>query len=394
MAHLKKRGKIYYIRFHQELDGSRKTITKSLKTRHKDVAQNMLRDLSKLEVQGKIDPLLPNFDPIQALHREQAPEKTFCKNVREAADRFYQAKSYLSKATIEAYKRAIEHFIDYNKLEFKNPRQILPQHFEAIIFKQGIKTATRHYYFRHYRAWWKWLLKKRMVDDDFFETIKEDLPDLRENTRPKMINEDELLNVFKIFDQELERKKQLPEFEVKKVQHWFKPIIATYFYGGLRRNEVAYHPDLDYSGLKGENLIFEEDQIAYIYLPATKGRKERQIPVNWKLKKYLQEYLMRRGNVRSGDYVFIYQGGITSGKPVRGERVYKEFKRYIKLAGIPSTRSLHGMRHQAITTWIEDGFHTAEAGYMAGHSTQRVTEKYTHLTAKRLKDKMERISKR
>jgi integrase len=70
-------------------------------------------------------------------------------------------------------------------------------------------------------------------------------------------------------------------------------------------------------------------------------------------------------------------------------RVYREFKRYCKEAGIPTTRTLHGMRHQAVTTWIEKGFHTAEASYMAGHSSQKVTEKYTHLTVSRLKNKMD-----
>jgi site-specific recombinase XerD len=49
------------------------------------------------------------------------------------------------------------------------------------------------------------------------------------------------------------------------------------------------------------------------------------------------------------------------------------------------------MRHQAVTTWIEKGFHTAEASYMVGHSSQKVTEKYTHLSAKRLKKKMDRL---
>lgn len=46
---------------------------------------------------------------------------------------------------------------------------------------------------------------------------------------------------------------------------------------------------------------------------------------------------------------------------------------------------------EVVTTWIEKGFHTAEASYMAGHSSQKVTEKYTHLTAKRLKEKMDRL---
>lgn len=89
--------------------------------------------------------------------------------------------------------------------------------------------------------------------------------------------------------------------------------------------------------------------------------------------------------------MFIYTGGNTKGQPVRGMRVYREFKRYCKEAGISTSRTLHGMRHQAVTTWIEKGFHTAEASYMAGHSSQKVTEKYTHLTVKRLKDKMDKL---
>ena len=164
-----------------------------------------------------------------------------------------------------------------------------------------------------------------------------------------------------------------------------------YYYDGLRKHEAAYSPELKYSGLKGENLIYEDGKLSYIYLPPTKGRKERQIPVIKELREFIEDYLKRRGKVKEKDYLFIYQGGSSKDKPVRGARVYIEFKRYAKVAGIPTTRSLHGMRHQAVTTWIEKGFHTAEASYMAGHSSQKVTEKYTHLTAKRLKEKMDRL---
>ncbi len=88
-----------------------------------------------------------------------------------------------------------------------------------------------------------------------------------------------------------------------------------------------------------------------------------------------------------------HPGKYKKSQPVRGMRVYREFKRYCKEAEIPTSRTLHGMRHQAVTTWIEKGFYTAEASYMAGHSSQKVTEKYTHLTVSRLKDKMVAISK-
>jgi integrase len=56
--------------------------------------------------------------------------------------------------------------------------------------------------------------------------------------------------------------------------------------------------------------------------------------------------------------------------------VYREFKRYYKKAGIRTSRTLHGMRHQAVTTWIEKGFHTAKASYLAGHSSQNITGIY------------------
>ena len=151
-------------------------------------------------------------------------------------------------------------------------------------------------------------------------------------------------------------------------------------------------PDkLFYSGLKGENLIYEDGELSYISLPPTKDRKERLIPIINELKEELDKYLKVRGKITSSDYVFVYTGGNTKSQPVRGMRVYTEFKRYCKEAGIPTSRTLHGMRYQAVTTWIEKGFHTAEASYMAGHSSQKVTEKCTHLTVRKLKDKMDII---
>jgi len=391
MAFLTKRGKYYYVKWNTSRNGEIRAVRKALGTRHKDVAQKMVAELEKLESLGKIDPFSRGFNPKRALAGEKNNDSVSCSTVTEALNLFYSAKQHLSPATVDAYKRALDHFVELNGLEKECPKSIRIHHFENVIFKRGITAATRHYYFRHFRSWWKFLKKKNVVDMDFFDSLKEDLPRIRENTRPKMISEDELKLLFKTFDKELKRKEKLPEFDPDKVQHWFKPIIALYFYGGLRKHEAGYSPDLKYSGLKGENLIYEKGELSYIYLPPTKGRKERQIPVIRELKSFLDEYLKTRGKVKPSEYVFIYKAGKTKGQPVRGDRVYREFKRYAKEAGIPTSRSLHGMRHQAVTTWIEKGFHTAEASYMAGHSSQKVTEKYTHLTAKRLKEKMDKL---
>jgi integrase len=391
MAFLTKRGKNYYVKWNTSENGKIRAVRKALGTRHKDVAQKMVNELEKLVSLGKIDPFSPGFNPKHVLEDEKPENKVQCSTVTDALNLFYSAKQHLSPATVDAYKRALDHFVNLNELGKASPKSIRPYHFENVIFKRGITAATRHYYFRHFRSWWKFLKKKNVVETNIFDSIREDLPKIRENTRPKMISADELKTLFKTFDSELERKKTLPEFDPEIVQHWFKPIVALYFYGGLRKNEAVYSPKLSYSGLKGENLIYEDGKLSYIYLPPTKGRKERQIPIIRELGDFLEQYLKLRGKVYAKDYVFVYQGGNSVGKPVRGERVYREFKRYAKLAEIPTTRSLHGMRHQAITTWIEKGFHTAEASYMAGHSSQKVTEKYTHLTVRRLKIKMDEM---
>ena len=96
---------------------------------------------------------------------------------------------------------------------------------------------------------------------------------MRENTRPKMISEEELEKLFNTFDSDLERKQGLPDHDPDRVQYWFKPIIATYFYGGLRKHEAAYDPELKYSGLKGENLIYENGNYHTSICPQRKVEK-------------------------------------------------------------------------------------------------------------------------
>lgn len=139
-------------------------------------------------------------------------------------------------------------------------------------------------------------------------------------------------------------------------------------------------------------MIYQNGELEYIYLPPGKGRKEKEIPLHPILKRELLRYLKIRGDVGRNEYVFIYTGGRFKGRPVSGQVVYKEFKRYAELAGIPPTRTIHGMRHRAVTSWLELGFNIYESAQLAGHSTQRVTEKYAHLTSKHLKSKMDRLT--
>ncbi|MDR8394380.1 site-specific integrase [Aliifodinibius sp. S!AR15-10] len=406
MASLKKRGKYYYIRFSKTLNGKRHRVTKSLGLRYKNKAEEALKQLEELEERGEIDPYSEYFEPqkvLEDLNRKKQPAPVY--TVREAADYFYQLKSHLSNKTVRnddkrrvhkqgAYEQAVEHFIKLNDIADLPIRQVGLFHFEKIIFKPGIKSTTRHFYYRQLRVFWNTLKDRDIVEEDYFKILRKNLPPKKSTVIPKMISDEELMQVFKAFDKEVERKKKLPEFRPYFAQQWFKPLICCYFYGGLRRNEAGYDPELPYSGLKGENLYYEDGELVAIYLGITKGRKERIIPMKTYWREQMVQYLEKRDPVKPDDYVFIYLGGSKKGWPVTGSRAYREFKRYLKEAKLPSSRTLHGMRHERITQWIEDGFNTSEAQYMAGHSSSNVTNRYTHLRAKNLLRKQREIEQR
>jgi len=142
MAYLKKRGKYYYAKWHTSIDGKKYSVRKALGTRHKDVAQKMLKEIKELELLGKVDPFAPGFDTKEALKGDQPTDKKYCATARDALDMFYSAKQHLSPATVDAYKRALEHFIELNGLEKASPKSITIRQANSRGKSSGISRAS------------------------------------------------------------------------------------------------------------------------------------------------------------------------------------------------------------------------------------------------------------
>jgi site-specific recombinase XerD len=404
MASLQKIGKYYYGRWQKITETGREDVRKSLGIKYKPQAKEALEKLEKLEETEAINPYSSNFDPKTILkEQKQKKEGLGIHTVREAADYFYKKKSHLSNASVNsdkdfsmntggAYERVIEFFIKKNDIADLSPRLVQRQHFENVIFRD-VKPATMGFYFRTLRAWWNKLLEWNIVETNYPAMIKSDIPAQKDNVREKMMTERELEQLFETFDDDLKKKRKQKHWNDGLAQHWFKPLIAVYFYCGLRKHEAAFSSDLSYSGLKRQNIYFENDLPVLIELSATKGQTERSVPIPEACQRYLKPYLVMRGDLKYDDYIFVYNGTRRKGFPVTGARVYREFKRYLKMARLPGTRSIHGMRHQFVTSSLEDGFSTSEVQFMAGHSNVKTTENYTHLTGKGLLKKMRRLKR-
>jgi site-specific recombinase XerD len=409
MPSLYKKGNYWYARWQKGVGADKLDVRRSLRVTHKKVAKKMLDKLILLTEQRDIDPFEPNFDLVSVLDRLKNRDRIniTVQTVQQAADFFYRRKAHLSNASVRnpknrtmnnsgTYERAIDYFIQKNSIADLSPRIVTREHFENVIFRD-VKPATMHFYFRHLRAWWNMLLDNGIVNIDYPAMIKNDLPAQKTNMRKKMLTERELELLFKAFDEDLAKKRRQKHWSDSLIQHWFKPLMAVYFYCGLRKHEAAFSPELPYSGLKWQNIFTENGHPVMIELLATKGLDERSVPIPRKCQDYLDDYFtLRRDlgyNLNYDSYIFIYTGTRKKGWPVTGDRAYREFKHYLQLAGLPNERSLHGMRHSRVTAWLEKGFNTSEAQFMAGHSNVQTTEGYTHLTGKNLLEKMRRMEK-
>src|SRR5207249_3784533 len=123
----------------------------------------------------------------------------------------------------------------------------------------------------------------------------------------------------------------------------------------------------------------------------TKTAKTRRVPMSKRLRAALDAHVKQYGHatydgVRS-PWVFHYTE--TRGRHhVAGARltsVRSSFKRAAKRAGISREFCQHDLRHRRATAWLAQGKGLALVQQALGHSSAKMTERYTHLLPEHLK---------
>lgn len=113
-----------------------------------------------------------------------------------------------------------------------------------------------------------------------------------------------------------------------------------------------------------------------------KGRKERIVPVGRKAVEAVDHYVMHyRGKCKDGAPLFVTRGG----KELDRVTVWRRLKHYVRKAGIRGTISPHTLRHSFATHLLENGADLRLIQEMLGHEEIATTDRYTHVTGKRLK---------
>ncbi len=142
---------------------------------------------------------------------------------------------------------------------------------------------------------------------------------------------------------------------------YLKDAIQLALNTGMRRGEIL--------GLRWDWIDFNENLIT---LPQTntKNQEMRKVPVNQLIRKILLERKLLSGG---SDFVFPSEESRTG-------HIYwlnRSFKRACRLADIEGLR-FHDFRHTAATRLVESGIPLHAVAKLLGHSTVKITERYSH----------------
>ncbi len=132
----------------------------------------------------------------------------------------------------------------------------------------------------------------------------------------------------------------------------FKDLVLFYLHTGCRRGEAL---SLTWANIDLVRRV--------IKITKTKGRKDREIPINDRLLEVL--------NSKEA----------SCEKPFNHKRhfVTHKFKNYIKRAGLNLNFSVHTLRHTFASHLVMNGVDLYTVKELLGHSEMRITEMYAHL---------------
>ncbi len=152
--------------------------------------------------------------------------------------------------------------------------------------------------------------------------------------------------------------------------------------------EVLYSCGIRVAELAGMNVSSIDNDQRLVKVTG-KGDRERIVPIGRQALKAVKAYLDAAGDVRKrmalegrGDPLFMnFRGGRLTTRSI-GRIV----KRYAGAGGMAEDISPHSMRHTFATHLLDGGADLRSVQELLGHKSLATTQKYTHVSLKRLMD--------
>lgn len=353
-------------------------------------AEKLLIDYEDKFERGEIDPFNGWTPQKEAKKKRQQLHGKYIP-LHKAADQFIEERSQANQNTKDNYRR---HF---NMLEDQLGRtmpvtEILEKDIREFCFRSDLAKATQASYLRHLKAFFRWMHEKKILKKDITSDIKP--PKVPIKIAQKLISKEGLNEVFKAFDKfykEQDENGNVTKPHQKRL--WFKPMINTIYYCGLRASEAV---NLKWTEVDLKGNSTDPDDLGQIRIintddHTTKSALERVIPIREPLKPWLVQWHKDQGEPTDG-YVFPSSTGLNRFQGMTPGSLSRSFKKFVRKAKkVPNTVTLHGLRHSCVTDLLRKGVPINIVKDIMGHSSLDVTMIYEHLDLQDIKNAVKGI---
>lgn len=390
MASLKKRNGTYYIRFFSLVRGERKQKAFSLGTSLKREAEKMLIEYEDKFQRGEIDPF-NGWSPKEEVELKRESLSGKYMSLSKASKLFLKNRSHVTQKTRDNYEKHLIMLMD--QVGKTMPvTQITEEDIRDFCFKPKLAPATQASYLTHLRVFFKWLFEKRILAKNITDNLKK--PKVPQKISQKTVSREQLDLIFKAFDTFYkEQEKAGAVTKPHQRRHWFKPMINTIYYCGLRAKEAV---NLTWNDVILETPTKKNKEYGIIRVTnsdsnTTKSKLERVIPIRKGLYLSLKQWYKDQGEPKNG-YVFPSATGLNKWSKMDPGALSKSYKKFVKKAEeIPDSPTLHGLRHSCATDLLAKGVSPVIVQKIMGHASINTTMIYEHLNVNNIKNALKGI---
>jgi site-specific recombinase XerD len=241
-------------------------------------------------------------------------------------------KNY-SKKTISLYVSYLSFFLKEEGI--KDPYQITTNKIVNFLENKSYTSISQqNQYIGCLKLFAKYILNKKDIHLSKIERPKS------EKKLPRVIDGDHI-------------KSQLSKIENSK----HRTILTLTYSVGLRVSEIV--------NLKIEDI---DSKRMIIHIKNAKGRKDRIVPLSQTVLELLREYYKEYKPTN-----WLFNGSNSNQYSIQScQKIYKKY--------IDEKSSIHTLRHSSFTNLLENGTDLRIIQKLAGHSSSKTTEIYTHVS--------------
>lgn len=267
-----------------------------------------------------------------------------------------------SSNTTMSYRRDLYKWMDYTNMQGINSVQevtkSLLQEFVKHLEQQGFKAATISRNIAALKAFYHYLFKEKIVEEDISDCIH--APKV-EKKLPDIISMEEAVRLVE--QPSAETPKELRD----------RAMLELLYATGIRVSELV-------------NLKLSDLNLQMGLLKCKDGNKERMIPFGNKAKAALIKYLESGREPMLLEYEAEELFVNCSGQAMSRQGFWKLIKAYAKKAGIEADITPHTLRHSFAAHLVENGADLRSVQEMMGHSDITTTQIYASLSNNHLRE--------